>query len=286
MINILVTGGDGQLARCLNYLKIENTEIYFHFLSKDKLDITDYESTLSYLKKNKFNFIINCAAFALVDEAENEPEKAQLVNVIGVKNLLKVSELLNLKFIHISTDYVFDGKDKEELKEHHTPNPLSVYGKTKLDGEKLIMKSKVKSIIIRTSWLFSPFGNNFVKTILNLSKSNKKISVINDQWGKPTFGLDLAKTILKLIDYPKSFENKIYHYSNKGITNWHNFAKQILDFYKTNNNIIPIKSIEYNSKTKRPKYVALNTALIETTLNLQIPTWKESLKNCLEIIDE
>ena len=284
MIDILVTGGDGQLARCLNYLKLEKNEIYFHFLDRDKLDITDYESTLNYLKKNKFNIIINCAAYTLVDEAENEPHKVELVNVIGVKNLLKVSELFNLKFIHISTDYVFDGKVEEELKEYYTPNPLCVYGKTKLDGEKLIMKSNVKSIIVRTSWLFSPFGNNFVKTILNLSKSNKNISVIDDQWGKPTFGLDLAEAILKLINYSKSFDNKIYHYSNKGLTTWYDFAKEILELKKYNNSLTPIKSIEYSSKAIRPKSVALNTNLIETTLNLQIPNWKDSLKKCLEMI--
>ena len=286
MIKVLVTGGNGQLGKCFNYIKSEYPKIKFHFLDRKGLDITDYQSILDYFKYNKINFIINCAAYTSVDKAEEEPGKAEETNVLGLENLIKVSELHKIKLIHLSTDYVFNGLDLKEVKEDHLPDPLGVYGKTKLEGENLIINSNLEAIIVRVSWLFSPFGNNFVKTILKLSESNSKISVIKDQWGKPTFGLDLAEAILKLINYSKSFNNKIYNYSNKEITTWFDFAEEILRLNKSKSTLVAIESINYNSKAKRPKNVALSTDLIESTLNLQIPRWKDSLKKCLNIINE
>ena len=286
MVKVLVTGGNGQLAKCFNYIKSEYPKIKFHFLNRKELDITDYQSILDYFKKNKINFIINCAAYTSVDKAEEEPCKAKEINVLGPGNLVKISESHKIKLIHVSTDYVFNGFDQEEIKEDNRPDPLGIYGKTKLEGENLILKSKSEAIIVRTSWLFSPFGNNFVKTILKLSESNSKISVVNDQWGRPTFGLDLAKTIIKLINSSKSFNNRIYHFSNKEITSWFDFAKEILRLSKYKSTLIPIETINYNSKAKRPKNVSLSTELIESTLNLQIPNWKDSLKKCLNIINE
>lgn len=285
MIKVLVTGGSGQLAKCFNYIKSEYPEILFHFLDRQELDITDYELTWNYIKKNSLNYIINCAAYTLVDKAEDEPDKAKAINVLGIGNLVKISELQKIKLIHISTDYVFNGLGQEELKEDHKPDPLGVYGKTKLEGENLIMNSKGQAIVIRTSWLFSPFGNNFVKTILNLSISNQKISVINDQYGKPTYGIDLAETIIKLINSSKFFKNKIYHFSNEGVTSWYDFAKSIIELSGSKSTLVPIKSFEYSSKAIRPKNVALNTDLIETTLNIEIPYWKDSLKKCLKMIE-
>ena len=285
MTRVLVTGGSGQLAKCFNYIKAEYPEILFHFLDRDALDITDYESTWNYIKNNSLNYIINCAAFTLVDKAEDEPDKAKAINVLGLGNLIKISELQKIKLIHISTDYVFNGLGQEELKEDHKPDPLGVYGKTKLQGENLIMNSKGQAIVIRTSWLFSPFGNNFVKTILNLSRSNQKISVINDQYGKPTYGLDLAEVIIKLINSSKSFNNKIYHFSNEGVTSWYYFAKSIIELSDSKSILVPIKSFEYSSKAIRPKNSVLNTELIQTTLNLEISDWKDSLKKCLNIIN-
>ena len=285
MTKVLVTGGSGQLAKCFNYIKAEYPEILFHFLDRDALDITDYESTWNYIKNNSLNYIINCAAFTLVDKAEDEPDKAKAINVLGLGNLIKISELQKIKLIHISTDYVFNGLGQEELKEDHKPDPLGVYGKTKLEGENLIMNSKGQAIVIRTSWLFSPFGNNFVKTILSLSRSNQKISVINDQYGKPTYGLDLAEVIIKLINSSKSFNNKIYHFSNEGVTSWYYFAKSIIELSDSKSILVPIKSFEYSSKAIRPKNSVLNTELIQTTLNLEISDWKDSLKKCLNIIN-
>ena len=285
MTKVLVTGGSGQLAKCFNYIKAEYPEILFHFLDRHALDITDYESTWNYIKNNSLNYIINCAAYTLVDKAEDEPDKAKAINVLGLGNLVKISELQKIKLIHISTDYVFNELGQEELKEDHKPDPLGVYGKTKLEGENLIMNSKGQAIVIRTSWLFSPFGNNFVKTILSLSSSNQKISVINDQYGKPTYGLDLAEVIIKLINSSKSFNNKIYHFSNEGVTSWYDFAKSIIELSGSKSTLVPIKSFEYSSKAIRPKNVALNTDLIETTLNIEIPYWKDSLNKCLKMIE-
>ena len=274
MIEVLVTGSNGQLGRCLNYIKHKHSIIKFHFLNHNNLDITNHQSTLRYIKENELDYIINCAAYTNVDKAEDEPNKAKKINVLGLENLVKISEIFHIKLIHISTDYVFDGYCNHELKELDKTNPIGVYGKTKLNGEKLVLNSKGQAIVIRTSWLFSPFGNNFVKTILSLSSSNQKISVINDQYGKPTYGLDLAEVIIKLINSSKSFNNKIYHFSNEGVTSWYDFAKSIIELSGSKSTLVPIKSFEYSSKAIRPKNVALNTDLIETTLNIEIPYWK------------
>ena len=286
MIEVLVTGSNGQMGCCLSYISDSHSSMKFHFLSQEKLDIKNYKSILSFFKANKIDYIINCAAYTNVDKAEKESDKAKLINVLGVKNLVKISEVFNAKLIHISTDYVFDGFGKNELNELDKTNPLGVYGKTKLKGEKLVLNSKGQGIVIRTSWLFSPFGNNFVKTILNLSNSKQKISVINDQYGRPTYGLDLAEVIIKLINSSKSFKNKIYHFSNEGVATWYDFAKSIIKLSESKCELVPIKTDEYSSKASRPKHVVLNTDLIESSLKLQIPNWKDSLKKCLNIINE
>jgi len=285
MIEVLVTGSKGQMGRCLNHISDRHSSIKFYFLSQDKLDVKSYQSVLSFTKAHKIDYIINCAAYTNVDKAEDEPDKAKKINVLGVENLVKISEIFHIKLIHISTDYVFDGYCNHELKELDKTNPIGVYGKTKLNGEKLVLNSKGQAIVIRTSWLFSPFGNNFVKTILSLSSSNQKISVINDQYGKPTYGLDLAEVIIKLINSSKSFNNKIYHFSNEGVTSWYDFAKSIIELSGSKSTLVPIKSFEYSSKAIRPKNVALNTDLIETTLNIEIPYWKDSLNKCLKMME-
>ncbi len=285
MINILVTGAQGQLGMCLNHIKSKHTEIQFYFLEKDKLDIINYKSVLDFVYVNKIMVIINCAAYTDVDKAEDEPSKAEKINVFGVKNLINISETLNLRLIHISTDYVFDGFSSKELKEGDKTNPLGIYGRTKLNAEKLILKSKGESIFIRTSWLFSPFGNNFVKTILKLSHSKENISVVNDQWGKPTYGIELAEIIIKLIQSSKSFKNKIYHFSNNGVSSWYDFAKSIIELSGSKCNLVPINSDHNLSKALRPKNVVLNTELIQTTLDLKISNWKDSLNECLKIIE-
>ena len=286
MVNVLVTGGDGQMGICLKHIRQKYSSIKFYFLNQNNLDITNYQSILNFMQNHEVDFIINCAAYTNVDKAEDEPDKAKTINVLGVENLVKISEIFHIKLFHISTDYVFDGYCKHELKELDKTNPLGVYGKTKLNGEKLVLNSKGQAIVIRTSWLFSPFGNNFVKTILTLSNSKQKISVINDQYGRPTYGLDLAEVIIKLINSSKSFNNKIYHFSNEGVTSWYDFAKSIIKLSGSKCELVPVKTDEYSSKALRPKNVILNTDLIESSLKLQIPNWKDSLKKCLNIINE
>ena len=286
MVNVLVTGGDGQMGMCLKHIKHKYSSIKFYFLNQNNLDITNYQSILYFMQNHEVEFIINCAAYTNVDKAEDEPDKAKKINVLGVENLVKISDRFNIKLIHISTDYVFDGYCKDKLKELHTTNPLGVYGETKLNGEKLVLNSKGQALVIRTSWIFSPFGNNFVKTILRLSNSKQKISVINDQYGRPTYGLNLAEVIIKLINSSKSFKNKIYHFSNEGVTSWYYFAKSIIKLCGSKCELVPIKTNEYPSKALRPKNVVLSTDLIKSTLNLQIPSWKDSLKKCLNIINE
>ena len=227
MIKVLVTGGDGQLGMCFKHIRNNHSFIKFYFLNKSILDITNYQSILKFIKKNDLDYIINCAAYTLVDKAEIETEEARIINVIGVQNLIRVSEIFKIKLIHISTDYVFDGYGGIEIKELDNTNPLGVYGKTKLSGEKLILKSTSKAIVVRTSWLFSPFGNNFVKTIIKLSNSKKKISVINDQFGKPTYGIDLAEVIIKfgiILVPPHGLLNS----SNLGLSLSFDFAKSII----------------------------------------------------------
>ena len=286
MVNVLVTGGDGQMGICLKHIRQKYSSIKFYFLNQNNLNITNYHSILNFMQNHEVDFIINCAAYTNVDKAEDEPDKAKTINVLGVENLVKISEIFHIKLFHISTDYVFDGYCKHELKELDKTNPLGVYGKTKLNGEKLVLNSKGQAIVIRTSWLFSPFGNNFVKTILTLSNSKQKISVINDQYGRPTYGLDLAEVIIKLINSSKSFNNKIYHFSNEGVTSWYDFAKSIIKLSGSKCELVPVKTDEYSSKASRPKKVVLNTDLIESSLKFKIPNWKDSLKKCLNIIDE
>ena len=284
MVNVLVTGGDGQMGICLKHIRQKYSSIKFYFLNQNNLNITNYHSILNFMQNHEVDFIINCAAYTNVDKAEDEPDKAKTINVLGVENLVKISEIFHIKLFHISTDYVFDGYRKHELKELDKTNPLGVYGKTKLNGEKLVLNSKGQAIVIRTSWLFSPFGNNFVKTILTLSNSKQKISVINDQYGRPTYGLDLAEVIIKLINSSKSFKNKIYHFSNEGVTSWYDFAKSIIKLSGSKCELVPVKTDEYSSKALRPKNVVLSTKLIQTTLNLDISNWKDSLRECLKII--
>ena len=285
MINVAVTGAFGQLGRCLDHISNKHFTIKFYFLSREKLDIIKYQSILNFIQTHEIDCIINCAAYTKVDKAENEPVKAESVNVLGVKNLIKISEIFDIKLIHISTDYVFNGNETIELKEGHKTNPIGVYGKTKLSGEKLILKSKGETLLIRTSWLFSPFGNNFVKKILKLSYSKENISVINDQWGKPTYGIELAEIIIKLVHSSKSFKNKIYHFSNKGVTSWYDFAKHIIELSGSKCNLVPVNTYHDPSIALRPKNVVLNTELIQTTLNLKISNWKDSLNECLKIIE-
>lgn len=280
-MNILITGSKGQLGR--EILEIENKFKNFRFLFTDidELDISDQQAIENYLSKYKINWVINCAAYTNVDKAEKEKELAKKINVDAIKTLVKATKKHKTILIHFSSDYVFNGLKCFPYNETDLTNPISYYGLTKAESEKTILKHSEKAIIIRTSWLYSTYGENFVKRILKLASENKELRVVNDQIGTPTYAADLASTILHIIEnyYPKNVE--IFHYSNEGICSWYDFAKAIIKIKKINCEIRPIESKNYPTSAKRPAYSVLDKSKITKTLNIKIPHWKDSLENCL-----
>ncbi len=287
MSNLLITGSKGQLGLELRSLEIDFSNYTFFFTDKSNLDITNFEVVSTFISINNITVIINCAAYTNVDKAEDEPVLANKINHLAVENLAKIAKEFSLKLIHISTDYVFDGTSNVPYIEEATTNPQNVYGITKLKGEQALLRiNPGNSAIIRTSWLYSNFGKNFVKTILKLSKEKETISVVSDQIGSPTNAQDLAITILKIIPFLKSDGIQLYHYSNIGECSWFQFAEEIVKLSNTSCTVIPTSSSEFNSKAKRPNFSLLNSNKIKQTFNFEIPHWKKSLKICIEIINE
>ena len=281
MHNILVTGSNGQLGSELKELSL-NYNYNFFFTSKDTLDITNKEYIKEFINKNNINTIINCAAYTAVDKAEEDEVNADKINHLAVKNLATIAKERNIKLIHISTDYVFDGKNFRPYIEDDIPNPTGIYGKTKLDGENAIREINPKnSIIIRTSWVYSSFGANFVKTMLRLGKERESLGVIFDQVGTPTYARDLAKTILDILPRITNDRVEVYNYSNEGVLSWYDFAKEIMKMAKTECYINPIETKEYPTPASRPHYSLLNKTKIKKEFNLTIPYWKDSLDECL-----
>jgi len=282
MSTILVTGANGQLG-----LELAGIEKYFpassfFFTNKETLDITNFKAVSNFVAKNKITTIINCAAYTNVDKAEDEPVLANEINHLAVKNLAEIAKKHQLKLVHISTDYVFDGNSKTPYLENAETNPKNVYGSSKLKGEEaLLAVNPSNSIIIRTSWLYSKFGINFVKSMLQLTKEKDEISVVSDQIGSPTYAYDLANTILQITPLLKSDGVQIYHYSNKGACSWFQFANEIVEISKNKCKVTPISSLKFNSKATRPNYSLLNTEKIQQRFRLKIPHWKTSLKECV-----
>jgi dTDP-4-dehydrorhamnose reductase len=285
-LNILVTGSNGQLGSEIRELEKEYSYNFF-FTTRENLDITCKDSIKNFCKSNNINTIINCAAYTHVDKAEEDIENADLTNRKAVKKLALVSKELNIKLIHISTDYVFDGKNFKPYCEEYQTNPQSVYGKTKLDGENEMIKINPKnSIIIRTSWVYSSFGGNFVKTMLRLGREKESLGVIFDQIGTPTYARDLAKTILDIIPNITNSKVEIYNYSNEGVLSWYDFAKEIMKMAKLDCKINPIETYQYPTPASRPHYSLLNKAKIKNEFNITIPFWKDSLDECLRTLGE
>jgi dTDP-4-dehydrorhamnose reductase len=281
MMNILVTGGHGQLALCIKDLSENLSEYNFIFLDFEDLDITNKEEVEAFFNNNNISYCINCAAFTNVDKSETEKETSKKVNEDGALLLAKTCAFNSIKLIQISTDFVFDGKQSFPYKEADPSNPLGIYGQTKLNGELAVIKSVKTYFIIRTSWLYSEYGNNFLKTMLRLGKERDELSVVYDQVGSPTYAKDLAEVIIKIIT--NNNENYgVYHYSNEGIASWYDFAKAIFDESNTKVNLLPIKSEAYPTPAKRPNYSVLDKEKIKSTLNISIPYWRDSLKKCLE----
>ncbi|ADN08308.1 dTDP-4-dehydrorhamnose reductase [Sulfurimonas autotrophica] len=287
MISILITGANGQVGSELKELSCKYNAYNFFFTDRETLDITDNKAVKKFIEDNHINTIINTAAYTAVDKAEDDVTNADKINHLAVKNLAQISKEKDIKLIHISTDYVFDGKNYKPYTEIDETNPNGVYGKTKLDGEKVLQEIKPKnSIIIRTSWVYSSFGNNFVKTMLRLGKERDGVGVIFDQVGTPTYARDLAKTILDIIPKIQNSKLEIYHYSNEGVLSWYDFAKEIIRMAKLDCKINPIETKEYPTPAARPYYSLLNKAKIKQTFNVIIPYWKDSLDTCLKIMGE
>lgn len=284
--NILVTGSNGQLGSEIKELASKYSYNFF-FTDRNNIDITSKDSIKEFSKTNNINVIINCAAYTAVDKAESDEINADLVNRKAVKKLSIIAKELNIKLIHISTDYVFDGKNFKPYVEEFQTNPQSIYGKTKLDGEnELLDINPLNSIIIRTSWVYSYYGNNFVKTMLRLGKEKEELGVIFDQVGTPTYAKDLAITILDIIPQIENSKVEIYNYSNEGVLSWYDFAKEIMKMAKLNCKINPIETYQYPTPAKRPHFSLLNKSKIKSKFNLEIPYWKDGLDDCLKRLGE
>ena len=276
----------GQLGSEIKELS-SNYNYNFFFTTRDDIDITSKDSIKEFCQTNSINVIINCAAYTAVDKAQSDIENADLVNRKAVKKLSIVAKELDIKLIHISTDYVFDGKNFKPYVEEFQTNPQSVYGKTKLDGENEIRDiNPLNSIIIRTSWVYSYYGNNFVKTMLRLGKEKEELGVIFDQVGTPTYAKDLAITILDIIPQIENSKVEIYNYSNEGVLSWYDFAKEIMKMAKLNCKINPIETYQYPTPAKRPHFSLLNKSKIKSKFNLEIPYWKDGLDDCLKRLGE
>lgn len=286
---ILVTGGNGQLGKELREFSSLHTGLDFVFLSREDLPIEQFELVRNYFNALKPGYCINCAAYTAVDKAESEEDLAFLINGEAVGVLAAVCKEHNTKFVHISTDYVFNGEATYPYTENFPTDPINVYGASKLEGEKQAMELNPDSIIIRTSWLYSSFGKNFVKTMMKLMNEKDEIKVIKDQLGSPTNAEDLAETIFNVIANCHlqiyNWEPGIYNFSNKGIITWYDFAKAIKEIINSPCSIKPISTAEYPTPAKRPAYSVLDKTKIQKTFGVQLKDWKKSLAICIEKIE-
>ncbi|MGL4992724.1 MAG: dTDP-4-dehydrorhamnose reductase [Bacteroidales bacterium] len=282
MKRILVTGADGQLGCELKELSKRGYEnLSFIFTDKQQLDITDLEKIESIIESEKIQYVINCAAYTAVDAAEDNHEAALLINATAVDNLAIACRRFDAKLIQISTDYVFDGKSYRPYVESDLVSPTSVYGTTKLLGEQAALSDDTQAIVIRTSWLYSKYGANFVKTMLKLAGQRDKLNVVYDQIGTPTYAADLADAIIRIVE--GEFHKGIYHYSNEGVCSWYDFTKAIHRLAGIETcNLYPIESKEYPTRAERPHYSVLNKRKIKERFNISIPYWEDSLRCCIE----
>lgn len=279
-MKILVTGANGQLGNCIRRLESLYNEDSFVFTDVDDLDITDEQSIDNCLKNGGFEFLINAAAYTAVDKAENDYDKAFLLNATAPYLLAKYCKKYKVRFIHISTDYVFDGKSGIPYTPKSETNPKSVYGVTKLQGEKKILRVYKDAKIIRTSWLYSEFGKNFVKTMTELGKTKSTLNVVCDQIGTPTYALDLAKCIMKMVHHMPI--ESIFHFSNEGVCSWYDFARKIMELSGSKCKVMPIASKDYPTLAKRPSFSVLDKFDIKLNLRIEIPHWEDSLKECMK----
>ena len=279
---VLVTGGSGQLGQALQSIEKNYPEIDFHFFSSSQLDITNPEQCQAIFEKVKPDFCINAAAYTAVDKAETESDKARSINVTGCENLAKACKENNTILLHISTDFIFDGTATQPYSEESVPNPTGVYGQTKLDGEKAIQAILDHYFIVRTSWVYSEFGSNFMKTMLRLGSERDTLSVVNDQIGTPTNAVDLAKALISITQtynlQPTTGNFGIYNFSNEGQCSWYDFAKKIFEINKIEIDLQPIPTSAYPTPAKRPSYSVLDKSKIKKVFGVEVKSWEESLK--------
>jgi dTDP-4-dehydrorhamnose reductase len=285
-MNILITGSNGQLGSEIKDLVTNYKNFNFFFMDLPELNICKLEELNTFIVDQNINTVINCAAYTAVDKAEKDEHTAQKVNSEGVLNLVNALKKVNGKLIHISTDYVFDGNHSQPYKESDPVSPVGVYGETKRAGELAVLNSSIDALVIRTSWMYSVYGNNFLKTMLKLGHDKDELGVIFDQVGTPTNASDLAKTCLDILAYSKeaniNSKGNLYHYSNEGVSSWYDFASAIMELGSLDCKVRPIETKDYPTPAKRPHYSVLNKSKIKIDFNIQIPNWRDSLDKCIE----
>jgi len=277
---ILVTGANGQLGTCIKAIANNYPSCNVVFEDSSSLDITNRNQVVQYMSNSQFDYIINCAAYTAVDLAEDNKEKAFEINAKAVENLTIACKRFSSTLLHVSTDFVFDGKKNAPYLERDITHPLNYYGASKLNGEQIIQQALSKYVIIRTSWLFSEFGNNFVKTMVRLGQEKKELSIVADQYGSPTYAIDLAHILLTFIA-SSSTSYGLYHFSNHGATTWYNFAAEIFKLQNQDIRLHKTTSKQFASRAIRPKYSVLETKKVKETLNIDIRNWQSALKEML-----
>lgn len=291
MPHILVTGAKGQVGNELRVLSADFPAWDFTFIDIDELDLTDGTAVMQFLEKQAFDYCINCAAYTAVDRAEEQPALAEAVNVTAVASLAKACHATGCKLIHLSTDYVYHNDQNTPFKEDDPTSPKGVYARTKLAGELAARKYQPATLIIRTSWVYSSFGHNFVKTMLRLGVERDRLTVIFDQIGSPTYARDLATAMLRIIQQVESGEtplevfSDLYHYSNEGVASWYDFAQAIFVMKGIACQVAPIETKDYPTPAARPPFSLLNKAKIKQAFDLEVPYWRDSLADCLKILE-
>ncbi|MBU3915054.1 dTDP-4-dehydrorhamnose reductase [bacterium] len=282
MMKILVTGAKGQLGRALIECSRQTSNKEWVFIDVEELDLTEKDQVDRYIRKIKPTWIINTAAYTKVDQAESDSKRAFKINASAVKTIADAALEVNASLLHISTDFVFDGKKSSPYAETDITAPLSVYGQSKREGEVFAEKSGVPGVIIRTSWLYGSRGENFVETMLRLGKEKKEIGVVSDQIGTPTWADDLAKAIMTIVEDYQKKEMSLFHYSSAGVASWYDFAHAVIEYSGCNCRIKPIKTIEYPLPAQRPTYSVLDTSKIQKEFKIEIPHWRDSLKQYIQ----
>jgi len=283
MNKVVVFGASGQLGQCLKYLTEKDSIQHVFFPPEDQANILDIDLLTALFEQYKPNYCINCAAYTAVDRAEDDVDMARKINRDGAENLAKLCAGFNATLIHISTDFVFEGNTPKLLLESDVAKPINVYGVTKLEGEQAVLDNLKETYILRTSWLYSEYGNNFVKTMMRLGTEKDELKIIADQIGTPTYAIDLAKCVLSIIANDKKLYGT-YHFSNEGVTSWYDFAMAIFDIAKINVKVYPVRTAEYVTRAVRPTFSVMDKTKIKNNLQIQIPYWRTSLEQCINVL--